>query len=154
MNEFRVWDNRNNKYIKHNDDSMFMFDTYGNLVKFERDKCTVHINTESPKTLKICPSCAYIPEFFSGMLDKNKRKIYEGDVIKFLNYEWEVKYDKSRYAFIIVDDKGVKLFMHDLKYLDGFKNLEIVGNIHNTTDKNINCVLDLTEDMVVKELLK
>ena len=78
--KFRVWDNRENKYVKSDAETQFLILETGNLVRFEKDRMTVHINAPSPDTLKMCGS-NYVVEQCTGINDKKGTLIYEGDFI-------------------------------------------------------------------------
>lgn len=64
---------------------------------------------------------------FFGANDKNRRKIFEGDIVKFKNELFEVKFIEkySRFA-------GVKPGVVFSVFL--FSNSEIVGNIHDNPE--------------------
>ena len=78
--KFRVWDNRANQYVKSNEETRFLILETGNLVRFEKDRNTVHINEPSPYTLKLCGS-NYVVEQSTGINDIKGNLIYEGDFI-------------------------------------------------------------------------
>jgi uncharacterized phage protein (TIGR01671 family) len=73
---------------------------------------------------------------FTGVLDKNGKKIFEGDIIH-LDYIGKTRGVEGIATVIFENGKfGVKWGWHkEFVCLDGFANttLEIVGNIHDNT---------------------
>lgn len=74
---------------------------------------------------------------FTGKLDKNNVEIYEHDIVRYanddgdilLNDVWEVIWDKSACAFILVNN------LYDRNLDIDSRELEVIGNILETPEK-------------------
>lgn len=118
---FRVWDKLDKKYIL---DRFFLLDADGNLYIFIAG--TLHLLNDSEKA-------RYIIEFCTGIRDKNKQLIYDGDKIRFedANVDGVVEFTAGGFCFKwkyntvllahVLQDKNGHIDSHDL---------EILGNIH------------------------
>lgn len=76
---------------------------------------------------------------WSGLYDKNKKKIYEGDIVKYKNSIesgiFEIKYDNCEFY---ADWKESNNFMENttsMKYLQCSNELEVIGNIYENGDE-------------------
>lgn len=64
---------------------------------------------------------------FTGLLDKNGKKIFEGDIVKYENKIYEIKY-LEKYARFAPTNKST-VFM-----VCAFNHLEVVGNIYDNPE--------------------
>lgn len=64
---------------------------------------------------------------FTGLLDKNGNKIFEGDIVKYENKIYEIKY-LEKYARFAPSNK------HSVFMVCAFNHLEVVGNIHDNPE--------------------
>lgn len=62
---------------------------------------------------------------FTGLYDKNKVPIYEGDILNFDDEYWEVKFE---------DGKFVATFDNEIVDLYEINHYEILGNIYENSD--------------------
>ena len=77
---------------------------------------------------------------FTGVLDKNDKKIFEGDIVKYENKIYEIKYLEKYARFAPSNESTV--FM-----VCAFNHLEVVGNIYDNPEL-------LKDDDILSEKLK
>ena len=117
----------------------------GDLVKNSIIDCFTYVakgigykvdDAEIGKPIKVFPSTV---GQFTGLTDKNGKKIFEGDICTRSPYgmpsyktTFSVHYHNLHCAFIIADDDGrVKTWLHEIT---NTHDVEVVGNIHDNPE--------------------
>ena len=108
----------------------------GSLIFYPDGDCYIARPSDDTNVLdKFCVDPATVSQF-TGVLDKNGKKIFEGDIIH-LDYIGKTRGVEGIATVIFENGKfGVKWGWHkEFVCLDGFANttLEIVGNINDNT---------------------
>ena len=109
---------------------------YGSLVKLEKDRYSVIPPLNDIEVGKSIGMYEVHPETvcqFTGLLDKNGKEIYEGDIIKGFDITIEVWYSEDRACFI-AEMKEPQNDVVDI--LGGYdtQRMEIIGNIYDNPD--------------------
>jgi hypothetical protein len=100
----------------------------GDLVYRYGDKSKPMIHS---KVCDITTFANVIPETvgqFTGLLDKNGKKVFEGDKYKDVTGEWIVVFHKSAYSLQQETEKGI--FIQAFCNGVNFNHLKHIGNIH------------------------
>lgn len=115
---FRAW-NKKSRWMEH--------DLYLSFDGFIYQRAEFGYNTPHTEIEMVNNENIVLMQF-TGLLDKNGREIWEGDIVRFDGHTWEEKFT----ACIIEKNGG---FWADRKdglgdYLGNFKYREVLGSIH------------------------
>lgn len=142
--EFRAWDKLNKKWIgKSNLEYLCVCGDIVVLVKYKHDKGI--IVPESCRQLTWNETKKLTIMQFTGLLDKNGKKIFEGDIIKHIKYEeirGDIQFSHGVFGAEWIHNKKFKSMVggwgqkHNLKKLDDdtLNNFEVIGNVHQNPE--------------------
>lgn len=112
---------------------------YGDRIHY--DKEDYYILSQNERNWDVHEGCRVIPETvgqFTGLLDKNGKEIYEGDIINIKGgFIRAIYWDDERLGWSTLaecdadTDGEDKLFYHGW---DGINELEVIGNIHENKE--------------------
>ena len=120
--QFRAWDSINNCYIEDGFD--VRIDGHGSVYK------RVWGETNWDRTINL------IIEFFTGLLDKNGKKIYRGDKVRCLTGWWPGIVAWHAEGSIGWAIEPLAEFKHNGCYgMNSYDEFEVIGNIHD--NKNL-----------------
>jgi len=113
--KFRVWDKLKKRML----DSFGLWELHDDGQNLEHGNGSIFVN----RRYNLFKKKDFLFLQFTGLKDKNGKKIYEGDVIKCLNKSMEIKFMNAQ--FIATDGKGIyTIWTND----DG--DIEVLGNIY------------------------
>ncbi|ECL3178738.1 hypothetical protein FSS08_08175 [Campylobacter jejuni] len=118
------------------------------------EKCFLDPYTKSRAVVKNLPNEKLLNleiELFTGLYDKNRRKIYENDIVSYATLQGKTlfyfittnKNINTFQIFVISDLENFKLcneieidrFLYsDFSKIEDMKNIEVIGNIHNKAE--------------------
>ena len=113
--KFKAWDKKKNKFIYH-----FSINPYGQVF-------TDDYSDEANENIILIE--------YTGLKDKNKKEIYEGDILRFKG-----RVDGNNREFILPVTfeirGGFQMYLTGIRHYDIFSNeVEVIGNVFE--DKNL-----------------
>lgn len=118
--EFRVWEEREKEY----DTWSYILDENGNLFR------------NAYGALICCDKKDYIVERYTGLKDKNGKKIYEGDIVTFMVERFNnvtLGFESEDWHTAVVewnqDDACYSFMVRDVPFSVRYE-AEVIGNIH------------------------
>lgn len=115
-NEYRVWCANKKQWEQHE----VLLDANGILFQYHKN-CLIRFDSKT-----------HIVEFYTGIKDKNQKKIYDGDILKGLHDFGPAGYHNLRFTV-----KYNKITGYQWNYWH-IETLEIIGNIHENYDLILN----------------
>ena len=86
-------------------------------------------DTEIGKPIKILPGTT---GQYTGLTDKNGKKIFEGDIVLRHDKKAEVRYQPSEFVLVFPDNPYPQCGLLTTSYLN--ENKEVIGNIHDNPE--------------------
>ena len=116
----------------------------GNLIQGKNGYCYICSINENPiykngdSWYIDSPCYVVIPETvcqFTGLVDKNEKDIYEGDILKITLYddEWKTKV-RDYYGTLVIDVEGCDWSTTALSFLDEEADKEVLGNFYENPE--------------------
>ena len=97
---------------------------YGDLCHYANGEVTIR-QPETGSEIAVLPNTI---GQFTGITDRNGKKIFEGDILKTNEADWVGKVEFKHSGYIISDDNGGYSTYPD------FSKCEVIGNVHNNPE--------------------